>query len=94
MEGVYTNTNFTKETHIRLMGTVRNVKGNFILSYNDCEEISELYKNFAIILIQILNNLSQKYEAGAVYNELTILNHDSTRETKQMQLSMLCRKRA
>jgi len=39
---------FKKELHILLRDTLKNIKGKFLLSYNDCEEIRELYKDFYI----------------------------------------------
>lgn len=38
--------------HIKLAELLKNHKGGFILSYNDCKEIRELYKNFKIINVQ------------------------------------------
>lgn len=35
---------FTKEDHIRLANALKNTKYDFLLSYEDCEEIRELYK--------------------------------------------------
>jgi len=40
---------FHPEDHVRLQKALSGVKGKFVLSYNDCPEIRELYKNFTII---------------------------------------------
>ncbi len=50
-EKFYDNS-FTLEDHIRLRDQLKIIKGKFILSYNDDEQIKELYKNFTIEEIQ------------------------------------------
>lgn len=39
---------FKKSLHILLRDTLKNIKWKFLLSYNDCPEIRELYKDFNI----------------------------------------------
>ena len=39
---------FNKSQHILLRDTLKNIKWKFLLSYNDCSEIRELYKGFHI----------------------------------------------
>lgn len=39
---------FKKSQHILLRDTLKNIKWRFLLSYNDCPEIRELYKDFNI----------------------------------------------
>ena len=39
---------FKKEQHILLRDLLKNIKGKFLLSYNDCKEIRNLYKDFYI----------------------------------------------
>jgi len=46
-EKVYTSW-FSKEQHLLLRDTLKNIQGKFLLSYNDCTEIRELYKDFNI----------------------------------------------
>lgn len=45
----YKNSSFNLEDHRRLFETLKNIKGRFLLSYNDCDYIRELYKDFNII---------------------------------------------
>jgi DNA adenine methylase len=49
---------FSNEDHIRMCEALKNIKGKFILSYNDCEFIRSLYKGFVIeeigVVIQLL----------------------------------------
>lgn len=56
---------FNPEDHLRLLDTLANIKGRFVLSYNDCPQIRELYKKFNIKSVERQNNLqknkSQKY---------------------------------
>lgn len=45
----YYTAQFTKKDHIRLREALGKTKGKFLLSYNDCEEIKELYEGYHII---------------------------------------------
>ncbi|MBR9649447.1 DNA adenine methylase, partial [Clostridium tyrobutyricum] len=44
----YYQAQFSKEDHVRLCEVLKNVKGKFILSYNDCEFVKDLYRDFNI----------------------------------------------
>ena len=70
----YYDINFTKADHLRLRETLGNIKGKFILSYNDSEYVRELYSDFKIIETERQNNLVSK-TAGARYKELIIKNY-------------------
>jgi len=49
-ESYYKNTGgFGGEEHKQLAALLSNMKGKFLLSYNDCELVRELYKDFNII---------------------------------------------
>ncbi len=49
-EKYYKNTGGFGEVEHRLLAeTLRDIKGKFLISYNDCEFIRELYKDFKII---------------------------------------------
>lgn len=67
----YYKTDFETE-HNNLANALKNIKGKFLLSYNDCEEIRELYKDFSILELERKNNLSSEKEA--IYKELLIKN--------------------
>jgi len=74
----YYKSGFTKEQHILLRDTLKNIKGKFLLSYNDCEEIRELYKDFNIksskpIEYTLGKNASWKRK---VVSELYISNYE------------------
>lgn len=58
-EKYYKNgTTFTQSDHIRLCNCLQNIKGKFILSYNDDSFIRGLYKDFNIIEVSRKNTLS------------------------------------
>ena len=70
---------FGREDHKRLADVLCSIKGKFLLSYNDCEEIRELYNRPGILIegITRLSNLAQRYESGKEYPELFISNYDT-----------------
>lgn len=65
---------FMPEDHIRLKETLDNINGKFLLSYNDCEYVRELYKDYTIIAVERMNNLI-KEETKPRYRELIIKNY-------------------
>lgn len=75
-ENYYKEVDFTKESHLELKGCIDNIKSKFILSYNDCDEIRDLYKDYNIIEVSRNNNLNSRYkEKPQNYNELIIKNY-------------------
>lgn len=64
---------FDEEQHIKLRDMLKNIKGKFVLSYNDDEFIRELYKDFKIEAIERQNNLS--LNSGSRFKELIITNY-------------------
>lgn len=87
-EGYYGG--FYHEDHQKLRDILGEIKGKFLLSYNDCEYIRDLYKGFYIIPVERLNNIKQKYDPGSVFKELLIANYDITeisyRQPKQLNI--------
>lgn len=81
---------FRKEDHTRLRDTLASCKGKWMVSYNDCEYIRELYKDFHILSFTRINNLAQRYDGGCEYPEVIITNYDPTErqhaESRQMNL--------
>ena len=55
-----------------LKDILKDIKGKFILSYNDCEFIRSLYSEFVIEEVERSNNLIQKDKP--MYKELIIRN--------------------
>lgn len=73
-EKYYTAFDFKKSDHLRLNALLKTIKGRFILSYNDCEFIRELYKEFNIIDINRTNLLSSNTENRGNFKEVIITN--------------------
>ncbi len=67
---------FGWEDHVRLKTTLANITGKFLLSYNDCPEIRELYSGFSIFDFSRVHSMAQRYEAGKEFKELLIGNYD------------------
>ena len=71
-EKYYTATEFKEEQHVQLRNVLSNIKGKFILTYNDCDYVRELYKDCNIKEIERLHNLRGD---GSRYKELLITNY-------------------
>lgn len=67
---------FTKEDHLRLRDTLKKIQGKFLLSYNDCEFIRELYRDFYIESVTRANNMALRYDSEAQFPELLISNYN------------------
>lgn len=65
---------FQPEDHLRLKECLEHIRGRFILSYNDCSEIKELYDGFVITEVERQDNLVSK-KCGRKYKELIIKNY-------------------
>ena len=74
-EGMYPG-GFGKEDHVRLRDLLRTIKGKFLLSYNDCEEIRELYKDYEIFDFSRPHSMTHRYGAGKEFQELLIGNYN------------------
>ena len=81
---------FRKEDHQRLRDTLTGCKGKWMVSYNDCEFIRELYKGYEITAVSRLNNLAQRYEGGCEFPEVLVTNYDPKElersQPRQLQL--------
>ena len=81
-EDYYEDVGFTSEDHKRLCDALMGIKGKFLLSYNDCPEIRQLYCKIGIMIESTtrLNNIAQRYDAGSQYPELFISNYNTYEE--------------
>ena len=81
---------FGWDDHVRLRDTLKNIKGKFLLSYNDCDEIRELYNGFSMFDFSRTHSMAQRYEAGKEFKELLIGNYDlyEREKLKQKQLTI------
>ena len=65
---------FMPEDHVRLKEALERLKGKFLLSYNDCEYIRELYSGYSVVEVERMHNLVPG-EKKPRYNELLIKNY-------------------
>ena len=77
-EAMYSFVDFSRESHENLRDTLLAMEGVFLLSYNDCPEVREMYNRPGIYIKEVerLNNLAQRYDGGSQYKELLIANYD------------------
>ena len=90
-ESYYEGGGFGRNDHSRLAEKLCSIRGKFLLSYNDCPEIRELYDRPGIYIegTTRLSNIAQRYEAGSQYPELLIANYDTSERARSIaQLSM------
>lgn len=67
---------FEWDDHIRLRDALKEINGKFLLSYNDCPEIRELYQGLPVFDFSRTHSMAQRYEAGKEFRELLIANYD------------------
>ena len=81
---------FNWNDHMRLKDTLSKIQGKFLLSYNDCPEIRELYKGFSMLDFSRTHSMAQRYEAGKEFKELLISNYDlyERERSKPQQLTL------
>jgi DNA adenine methylase len=87
-EGYYSNVGedgFTTNDHVRLRDALMRIEGKFLLSYNDCGFVRELYDapNISVAEVSRLNSIKQRYDGGSQFEELLIANYDTTERGKQ-----------
>lgn len=79
---------FNWQDHVRLRDTLANIKGKFLLSYNDCPEIRALYEGFSLFDFSRTHSMTQRYEAGREFKELLIGNYDLYERERNRPLQM------
>ena len=75
---------FTKQDHIRLHDALKHCTGSVVVSYNDCDYIRELYRDFYILAFSRPNSMSHK--VGSQYLEIMMTNYDPRNFIPQMNL--------
>ena len=85
-EGYYEGGGFGRNDHARLAEALVSMQGKFLLSYNDCPEIRDLYDIPGIYIegISRLSNMAQRFDAGCQYPELLISNYDTSERARTM----------
>ncbi|EAC1787128.1 DNA adenine methylase, partial [Campylobacter coli] len=74
-ENYYKNTGgFGLKEHKLLNELLKNIKGKFMLSYNDCELIRELYKDFNFKELKVRYSLNNNVLKRKENKELLIMN--------------------
>ncbi|CAK7088806.1 MAG: hypothetical protein ENTB_04554 [Enterocloster aldenensis] len=85
---------FRKDDHARLRDALAASKGKWMVSYNDCEFIRELYAGYTITAVTRINNLAQRYDGGCEFPEVIITNYDpgelERAKPQQLHLFSLC----
>jgi DNA adenine methylase len=65
--------------HERLRDTLKNIKGRFLLSYDDSPKVRELYKGYEMIAVERLNGINNKSGADGrknkMFKEVLIANY-------------------
>ena len=79
---------FTWEDHMRLFRVLSECKGQWLVSYNDCPEIRELYRDYNQFSFTRIHSMVQKYEAGKEFPELLIGNYDLYEREKEKPVQM------
>lgn len=79
---------FRKEDHVRLRDTLAGCQGKWLVSYNDCGYIRELYAGYNIEAVSRINNLAQRYDNGCEFPEVFISNYDTSERMRDMPLQM------
>ena len=79
---------FRLEDHYRLRDALTSCRGKWLVSYNDCDFIRELYAGANIESVSRLNNLAQRYDGGSEYAEVLISNYDTSERQREMPVQM------
>lgn len=83
---------FQEQDHRRLRDKLMSIEGKFLLSYNDCEYIRDLYDapNIQIESFTRINNIKQRYDNGAQFSEILIANYDmeERKNSKPSQINL------
>ena len=79
---------FHKEDHVRLRDTLAGCQGKWLVSYNDCGYIRELYAGYNIEAVSRINNLAQRYDNGCEFPEVFISNYDTSERMRDMPMQM------
>ena len=86
-EGMY-EVGFGWDDHVRLCDTLKNIKGKFLLSYNDCPEIRELYDGFSLFDFSRAHSMALRYDSKKEFKELLIGNYDLYERQRNRPLQM------
>ena len=72
----YYQTGFGDVDHIRLRDCLKEIKGKFILSYNNDDFVRGLYQGFNLVEVSRRNSLLERYDGKDMeYKEVIITNY-------------------
>lgn len=76
-EGYYNKkyVSFNKDDHLRLNSVLKGIKGRFILSYNACDFVCKMYKDFNVRYVSRNNLLPAKPKCRSEFKEVIITNY-------------------
>ncbi len=57
-----------------------------MISYKDTPKIRSIFKDFVIVPVERMNNMSQRYDVGSIYKEVLIMNYAPKNKPTQIQL--------
>ena len=66
---------FGRQKHLLLRDMLQAIKGKFLLTINDHEQVREWYKDFKIEEVKVMYSVSKEQKARKRYNELIITNY-------------------
>ena len=75
---------FGWDDHLRLNRVLKSIQGKCLVSYNDCPEVQELYKDFYKYSFTRVHSMAQKYEAGKEFPEILIANYDMSERERSL----------
>ncbi len=82
---------FGAPDHFRLADALFETDSLWLLSYNDCDTIRNLYSVPGIYIekVERINNMAQRYDPGSVYREVFISNYDTGTSWKSAPMLIL-----
>ena len=75
---------FGWDDHLRLQRVLSSIQGKCLVSYNDCPEVQELYKDFYKYSFTRVHSMAQKYEAGREFPQILIANYDMSERERNL----------
>lgn len=67
---------FTEKDHIALRDLLKNIKGKFLLTINEHDQVREWYKDFNIIKTEVPYSVCRESSGRRKFSELIITNYD------------------
>jgi len=79
---------FTREEHLLLCELLKSIKGKFLLTINDCEEVRAWYKDYYFKEVEIIYSISRNQKAKSkTSHELIITNYNPDKQLRLFDFS-------